>query len=247
MSPGILSVCLALVGPPAAVLNDAGEPDGYNVAFGRELAARLGLTVDFQRPLFDQIAGHLTDHQCDVSISSQNVTPSREAQMNMLPYTRSQQPVLVEKGNPDHILALADMCGHPVSTTRGSTHEDLVQGRGDYAGQGLQSQCADAGDDPIDLLTFATEEEAVQALLDGDAIAYLGNPNFIYDYPDLLDYAQTALPAAEQGIATALDRPLLTHALAAAFQALIDDETYLTILRQYLPNEESVQVVSITE
>ena len=247
IAPGTLSVCAALVGPPAASLTDAGEPVGFNIAFGREIAHRLDLDIDFQHPLFDEVSSYLSGHQCDVSISSQNITAAREALMSMTPYTRSQQPVLVGKGNPSSIRALDDLCGLAVSATSGTTHVELVNGTGDYAGQGLNAACVTAGNDPIDLHIYPSEQEAVQALLDNEVVAYLGNPNYVYDYPDLLDYAQTALPAAKQGIATALDHPLLTSAVAGALAAMIDDGTYEIILGSYLPNQESVQVVSIVE
>ena len=244
---GSLTVCLALMGAPAASLNDQGDPDGYNVAFAREIAARLGLEPVIQQTLFDDLISDIKSHACDVSVSSQNITTSRIGQMNLIPYTRSQQPVVVAKGNPAAVQSLDDLCGLSVSATTGTTHVDLVNGTGDYLGQGLNEQCAAHGREPIDLHTYDTELDAVQALLDGAVVAYLGNPNFVFDYPDYIEYAPTTLPPARQGIATAIDHPALTSAVQAAFNAMVDDGKYLAILRNYLPNEASVKVVSIIE
>jgi polar amino acid transport system substrate-binding protein len=236
-----------LFGPPAASLTDEGQLDGYNVAFANEIGTRLGLTVQLRQSLFDGLAEDIAAHTCDVSISSQNITESRLSQMNMAPYTKSHQPVIVSQGNPFNILALEDLCGKIVSATAGSTHADLVTGTGDYVGQGLSDACTARGDEEIELQTFSTEPDAVAALLDDEVAAYLGNPQFVFEFPADLDVSEAVLPPARQGMATALDRPVLTAAVQAAIDAMVADGTYLTVLREYLPDEDSVQTFSIVE
>jgi polar amino acid transport system substrate-binding protein len=245
--PGTLTICLALLGEPAAVIDESGEPDGYNVAFARELASRMGLTPSFQQTVFGELTTSIRAHACDVSVSSQNITDSRAAAMALTPYTQSVQPVLVYKGNPLGILELGDLCGRTVSAASGSTHVDFVNGTGDFSDDGLNETCRDAGEEPVEVVTFETETEAVQALVDGEVNAYLGNPNFYYDFVDDLDFSGAALPSAVQGIATALDRPLLTQAVRYALDEMIADGTYRSILLQYLLTEENAEAVSIAE
>jgi len=164
-----------------------------------------------------------------------------------VPYTRSEQPVIVGTGNRKGIESLDDLCGRSVSTTTGTTYADLVNGTGDYLGRGLNAQCVAKGKDAIELQTYDTETDAVAALLNGDVVAYLGNPNFVYDYPNDLEYSPATLPPASQGIAVALDHPALLAAVQDALDAMIGDGTYLAILRNYLPNEDSVSAVSIID
>ena len=247
VKPGALTVCLAVVGPPAAALRSNGDVDGYNVAFARELARRLGLKASFRVAIFGDLKARISAHDCDVSISSQNITDMRRSEMDLIAYTRSKQPVLVAAGNPAAIATLADLCAKPVSATAGSTHVDLVNGSGDFVGRGLNDQCAAAGEQPIDLQTFPTDSEAVQALLSGQVDAYLGNPNYVYDYPDRLEYSTAQLPPAEQGIGVALDRPAISGAIGAALDEMMGDGTYAAILREYLPDDQSVRDVSIAE
>jgi polar amino acid transport system substrate-binding protein len=245
--PGVLNVCLAIVGAQAAAVDSEGELVGYNVAFAREIAARLSLEPSFQQPLFEEVIDLVADHECDISVSSQNITTSRLERMSMIPYTKSQQPVLVEIGNPHNIDSLQSLCGLSVSVTAGTTHADLVQGRGDYADAGLNDDCREAGRATIDLQTYPTEAEAVGALLDGEVAAYLGNSGFIVDYEDDIAYAQTTLPPARQGIGVATDHPVLFAAVESALTTMIADGTYRQILTEHLPNAESVDIVSIED
>jgi polar amino acid transport system substrate-binding protein len=247
IEPGVLNVCLAIVGAQAAAVDSEGELVGYNVAFAREIAARLSLEPSFQQPLFEEVIDLVADHECDISVSSQNITTSRLERMSMIPYTKSQQPVLVEIGNPHNIDSLQSLCGLSVSVTAGTTHADLVQGRGDYADAGLNDDCREAGRATIDLQTYPTEAEAVGALLDGEVAAYLGNSGFIVDYEDDIAYAQTTLPPARQGIGVATDHPVLFAAVESALTTMIADGTYRQILTEHLPNAESVDIVSIED
>ena len=247
VTPGTLTTCVSIVGLPAAGLTEEGQLDGYNVAFATEIAARLGLDIVIQQPLFEDLMDQVTTNQCDVAISSLNITAERSAQVSFVPYTRSTQPVVVTSGNPETIDSLERLCGLAVSAATGTTHVDLVEGLGDYTGQGLSERCTAAGDEPIDLQTYQTELEAVTALLEGDVVAYLGNPNFVFDFPEQLQYAEASLPPARQGMAVALDRPSVLEAVQTTLQSMIDDGVYRGILVQYLPNQASVDAVSILE
>jgi ABC-type amino acid transport substrate-binding protein len=244
-----LTVCLALIGPPAASLDNHDQPIGYNAAFAAELASRLDLESVIQQTDFSELTSNIAAHTCDVSVSSQNITAERTAQMNLIPYTQSKLgfPVVVASGNPFDVASLTDLCGKRVSAATGTTNVDAVNGAGDYQGAGINLSCAQAGAPPLDLHLFPTELDAVQALIDGSVIAYLGNANYVAQYPKLLQGTTAMLPPARQGIAVALDHPQLTAAMGAALSGMITDGTYLQILRQYVPKQSDVDNISIIE
>ena len=246
VKPGKLAVCLALMGAPASSLDNDGNAQGYNVAFASEIAVRLGLNLVIQQTVFGEIPNDLVTHACDISVSSQNITADRLAQMNLIPYTQSKQgfPVVVAKGNPQQIGTLTDLCGHKVSAATGTTSVDAVNGTGQYIGSGIDSECQAVGGQPLDLRSYATELDAVQALLDDTVVAYLGNANYVSQYPNLLEGSSAKLPSAEQGIAVALDHPNLTTAIESALGAMITDGTYLQLLGQYM-SPDSVDNISI--
>ena len=243
---GRLIVCLALMGAPASSLDNDGNVQGYNVAFANAIATRLGLNPVIQQTVFGEIPTDLAAHSCDISVSSQNITTDRLAQMNLIPYTQSKEgfPVVVAKGNPQSIQSLTDLCGHKVSAAMGTTSVDAVNGTGQYAGTGVNSACQAAGAQPVDLRTYDTELDALQALLDGTAVAYLGNANYVSQYPDLIEQSPATLPSAEQGIAVALDHPNLTTAVESVLGAMITDGTYLQVLSEYM-SDDSVANISI--
>ncbi len=245
--PGSLTACLSVVGAPATGLDGAGQLVGYNVSIAAEIAERLGLTFATSEPLFDTLIDVVLNHECDISVSGQNITAARLVLVDFVAYSESIQPVLVEAGNPKHIDALIDLCGEAVSATEGTTHVDLVNGTGEYVGQGLNADCSDAGALAIDLRTFETQAHAVTALLTGQVSAYLGNPNFAFEFPGQIEYSDATLPPARQGITTAKDRPQLHSAVAATMAEMMADGTYRAILVEHLPNDASVQVVSILE
>jgi len=247
-SAGSLTVCLALVGAPAASLDKDGQAYGYNPAFANEIASRLDLQPVIQQQNFDELISMLQTHACDISVSSQNITSDRSAQVNLVPYTQSKAgfPVVVAQGNPKAIASLTDLCAQKVSAAKGTTNVDAVNGVGQYQGDGINFSCGQANVPDVQLLTYDTELDAVQALLDGTVVAYLGNSNYVSQYPDLIQESTATLPASEQGIALALDHATLTAAVRAALDAMINDGTYLQILRQYVP-ARSVDNFSIIE
>jgi polar amino acid transport system substrate-binding protein len=245
--PGSLTTCISVVGAVAAGLDEDGQLVGYNVDFAEAIADRLGLTLRTREPLFDALIDLIREHECDIAVSSQNITASRQELIDFVPYTESIQPVLVALGNPLPIDELGDLCGKRVSATEGTTHVDLVNGTGDYIGQGLNDQCSAEGRAPIELQAFETESHAATALLTGDVVAYLGNPTFAFEFPNRIEYSPATLPPARQGITIAKDRPAIHAAIAATLSAMMSDGSYEAILRDHLPDEESVDRVSVLE
>lgn len=248
VTPGSLTVCVALLGAPAASLDQDNQLYGYNVAFATEIALRLNLQPLIQQQDFGALISMVQAHTCDISVSSQNITSDRTAQVNLIPYTQAKLgfPVVVAINNPDNIQTLADLCGRDVSAALGSTFVDEVNGTGDYTASGLNAACASAEAKPINLHTYPSEIDAVQALLDNSVAAYLGNSNFFRQYPDLIQASPATLPGTRQGIGVALDHPDLTAAVSAALSEMISDGTYLKILSQYV-SAQSVDNFSIIE
>ena len=67
----------SVVGAPATDLSEDGLLVGYNVDIAAEIANRLGLNLATQEPLFDALIDRIRDHECDMSVSSQNITAGR--------------------------------------------------------------------------------------------------------------------------------------------------------------------------
>ncbi len=212
---------------------------GYNIAFANELAARIGLEPAIVQSDFNELLAMVQAHDCDASVASQNITADRSSQISLIPYTQAKQgfPVVVQVRNPQKIKNLLGLCGLEVSAATGTTNVDQVQGTGDFVDSGLNAGCAAADKDQIHLRTYPSEQDAVQALLDGTVVAYLGNSNVVVDYPNEIETSSAELPGLSQGIGVALDHPALNAGLRAALGEMISDGTYLQILGQYLPSQ----------
>jgi polar amino acid transport system substrate-binding protein len=245
VAPGRLTVCTALLGALAAAQDASGEMSGYNVDIARALADELELEPELAVTPFAELIDKVEAHACDISVSSQNITAGRLARIEFVPYSRASQRVLVAKGNPVQVTDLGGLCGLLVSTTDGSIFADMIEGTGDFNGRGLSQACLASGRLPVEVHKFADQQGAVQALLDGEVSAHLGNPNYVYDHPDHLSQSPATLPAARQGIGVARDHPHLRAGVESALAALIADGTYHDILLEYLKEERFVAAGSI--
>jgi polar amino acid transport system substrate-binding protein len=241
IDPKSLTACIAQMGAPASSLDADYELSGYNVAFADEIADRLGVKSVIRDAQFSELVSMLESHECDIAVSSQNITAERSTQINLVPYTQAKLgfPVVVGKGNPLGIASLDDLCGLTVSATAGTTNVDFVNGNGDFSGRGLTDTCATNVQPAPVLKTYPSELAALQALINGDVAAYLGNSNFASQpqFSGLVETSAATLPGSRQGIGIALDHPNLTTAVKSTLGAMMRDGTYLQILSQYIATQ----------
>lgn len=230
ITSGQVVICMTFPVPRVAEFDAAGEPTGQSAEFALELARRLNLEPEIRNTIFEDIIGAIEAGECDFSLAGHIITPERLERIEMIPYLRGRQQIVVRHGNPDGLVDLEDVCGRAVSTRSGTIQEDLVRGEGLYLGSGLQDACAESDLPPIDLLTFPGEEEAIDALRQGEVVAFLGSTTWLAEYPDELALAPTvSLPDFTNGIGVNKDDPLLANALRSSFDAMIADGTYLRI------------------
>lgn len=232
VTPGRLTYCANLRPGRLGFLDDSGKPAGVNIDLAQGIALRLGLEAEILETPFEALISAVSGGLCDMSISSQHITATRLEQIDMLPYTQGIQHVVVQKGNPAGILRLTDLCGKVLAVQTGSTHVDLVLGRGDHSGAGIDRDCAAAGLPDVDLRVFDDDNDAVEALASGSADAYIGSDFITTDRPTEFELA-TALPPIRNGIGLPKGHPALTGAVGGALQAMIADGTYLAILERF--------------
>ncbi len=209
-----------------------GEPAGANIEIAVEIARRLNLEPQIRETPFEELIDAVATGLCDISISSQHITQTRLERIDMLPYTQGTQHVVVQAGNPAGIRVLTDLCGRVLAVQTGSTHVDLVVGQGAHPGAGINRDCAAAGRPDVDLRQFDDDADAIAALDDGTAHGYIGSDFIAVDRPSEFELA-TELPPTRNGIGVPKDHSALKAAVEAAFQAMIDDGTYLRILEKF--------------
>jgi polar amino acid transport system substrate-binding protein len=244
--PTKLTICSDIPYPPQEFFDANGNPTGSDIDIGAEIAKRLGLQEVVENTVFDTIIAALQGNKCDIIISAQNITADRLKQVDMIPFFHAGQSFVVAKGNPDNIAATTDLCGKSVGAENGTTEADHLNGTGDYkAADGLSNQCVAAGKAKIDVQLFSKDSDALLALQSGKVAAYFTDSPvagyYTVQQPTLFELVPgLVLDDVTEGISVSKDKPALEAGVKAALQSMIDDGTYLTILKKYGVQDDAV-------
>ncbi len=142
--------------PPWNYINDAGEVDGFERELGDELCARAGLTCEWVTNEWDSIIPNLVSGNYDTIIAGMSITDERDA---VIDFTQAYTPP-----DPSAYLALSadvDLEGGVVTAQTGTIQAAFV------AEQGWT------------LVEFATPEETIAAVINGEADAVLADKSYL--------------------------------------------------------------------
>jgi polar amino acid transport system substrate-binding protein len=235
--PGKLFACIDIPYPPQEAFSDSGEPIGSDIDIGREIATRLGLGFDVENTVFTVIIPALTGNKCDIIISAQNINADRLKQVDMIPYFKAGQSVVVAKGNPKGIKTKDDLCGTTVAVQNGTTELDFLQGTSDYKGAGLSDACVKAGKKAITIKTFDKDSDALLALQSGTADSYFADSPAagyaVNNHATQFELSGITLEEAIEGISVAKTKTGLRDAVKAALLSMIADGKYEAILKTW--------------
>jgi len=234
---GKLVACIDIPYPPQESFDDQGNPQGSDVDIAREIATRLGLTLDVQNSVFSTIIPALTGGKCDMVISAQNINPDRTKVVDMIPYFKAGQSFVAAKGNPKGIKAKDDLCGKVVAVQEATTELDYLQGTGDYTGAGLSDGCTKAGKPAISIKTFTKDNDALLALQSGTADVYFADSPvagfYVKEHPDQFELTGLTLDVAIEGISVDKGHTGIRDAVKTALLSMISDGKYTEILKKW--------------
>ena len=234
---GKLVICSDIPYPPQEFFDANGNPIGSDIEIGQEIAKRLGLTPVIQNSVFDTIIAAVVAGKCDIVISAQNITTDRIKQVDMIPYYQAGQSFVVAAGNPANIKVQNDLCGKKIAAETGTTEVDYLQGTGDYKGQGLSAACQKASLPVINVKSFGKDSDALLALQSSQVDAYFADSPvagyYTVQHPDQFALSGLTLGVALEGISVAQDHTALRDVVQQALVAMINDGTYLSILKKY--------------
>ncbi len=191
--------------PPYNFINDAGEIDGFERAVGDELCARAELTCEWVTNEWDSIIPNLVSGNYDVIIAGMSITDERKEVIDFSDaYT---QP------DPSAYLALsadADIKGGVVAAQANTIQASFVASMGGAT-----------------LLEFATPEETVAAVRNGEADAVLADRSYLAPIAeaeaDLMLMAQEELIGGGVGLGVRQSDTELRDAMSAAIQSMKAD------------------------
>jgi polar amino acid transport system substrate-binding protein len=207
------------------------------------IAAKLGITADFQQQPFDGLVPGLQAGKYDAIVGGITDNFERQETATFVDYSASGTGIAVPAGNPDGIATLADLCGASVAAQKASKQVGLLE---DFSTE----ECD--GDD-IEVTEYPQNTDAVQALLAGkaDAIAatrvnLLEDADKLAGKVEVIDdpEAPNGYEASPNGIGFVQDDAELAEAFRAALQALMDDGTYDKVLAKY--GQEAIAIDEAT-
>ena len=150
--------------PPYNFINDAGEVDGFERELGDELCARAELTCEWVTNEWDSIIPNLVSGNYDTIIAGMSITDERD---EVIDFTQNYtQP------DPSGYLAMsadADLEGGVVAAQSGTIQASFIAEKG------------------WTLVEFATPEETIAAVKNGEADAVLADDAFLRPFADESD------------------------------------------------------------
>ena len=202
--------------PPYNFLNDAGEVDGFERALGDELCARAELTCEWVTNDWDSIIPNLVSGNYDVIMAGMSITDERDEVIDFSdPYT---QP------DPSALVAMSDA--------------DVMSGV--IAAQAGTIQAAYVASDMPDatLLEFATPEETVAAVRNGEADAVIADKAFlepIVEEGDVMFVGEDILIGGGIGLGIRESDGELRETFNTAIQSMKDDGSLNALIEEWLP------------
>jgi polar amino acid transport system substrate-binding protein len=234
-APKVLRVGSDIEYAPIEFYGENGQDaQGLDIDLAKALSAKLGMSVTFVNDTdFAGIIGALHAGRFDIVMSSMNDTAERRGNgVDFIDYFRAGSSILVQKGNPQQVKGLDDLCGAAVAVQKGTTQDtDILTAQ--------EPKCRAAGR-PLTVLRFEKDIDALQQVKNGRAVADLE------DFPVAAYNASTSgggndfdvVPnqvgeVGVYGIAVPTDNPALRDRLRDALRAIIADGTYDQILTRW--------------
>jgi polar amino acid transport system substrate-binding protein len=223
---------------PNEYKDNTGKPIGWAIEMTDAIAAKLGLTAEYQIARFENIIPSIAAGKIDVGESSFTDTVKREEQVDFVNYYVAGIQWASAAGknvDPDNA------CGMKVAV-QATTYQDTVEL------PAKSKACVDAGRPAIQKVPFDTQDAAANAVALGQADAFSADsPVTLYAVAQMkgkLQPAGKAFETAPYGLAVAKGSGM-AQAIQAALQSMVIDGTYAKILDKWGVSDGGVKEITI--
>ena len=208
--------------PPYNFLNDAGEVDGFERELGDELCARAELTCEWVTNEWDSIIPNLVSGNYDVIIAGMSVTDERDEVIDF-----SEQYTLPD---PSAFLVMDDSI---------DTMSAVI------AAQSGTIQASYVASSGATLLEFATPDETVAAVKNGEADAVLADRAFLAPIADadgeLSLMSQDVLIGGGIGLGLRESDGELREKFNVAIMSMKEDGSLNALIEKWLPESATFE------
>jgi len=200
--------------PPWNFINDAGEIDGFERELGDELCKRAELNCTWVKNDWDSIIPNLVSGNYDAIVAGMSITEERD---QVIDFTQNYTPP-----DPSAYLAMS---------------EDVDVENGVIAAQTGTIQAGYVAETGAALLEFATPEETISAVRNGEADAVLADKSYLapiaQEDPDLMFVAEDVALGGGVGMGVRESDGELRATFDAAIQSMKDDGTLNALIEKW--------------
>jgi polar amino acid transport system substrate-binding protein len=201
---------------------------GVDAELAQALAGVLGLKAALENAPFGTLVEGVKNGKFELGMSSFTINPEREAQVDMVSYFTAGTSWATEKGNPKN-LTPDNACGQKVAVQKDTVQVPDVEAR--------SKACTAAGKSAITIEQFPLQSDATSAVVTGKDDGLLADsPVVAYAVKQTggkLEVVGDTYDAAPYGIAVPKGQGDYSKAIQGAVQKLMDDGTYLAILKRW--------------
>ncbi len=222
LADGVLNVGTNAEFPPFEYVNDAGEPDGFDIALIKAIGEKLGVKVQVDNMEFASLVSSIGS-KIDASIAGMTVTDERKATVDFSnSYYTAVQYVILPEGSA--IATADDLKGKAIGVQLGTT--------GDFIAEEIEDATVSQYNKAVD---------AVNDLINGrlDCVIIDKNPAMVFESKfegkvTAVDGAQFNFEPEDYAIAMPKGDTVLVEQVNTALQELIDDGTFDALVSQYI-------------
>jgi len=200
--------------PPWNFINDAGEIDGFERELGDALCRRADLDCAWVKNDWDSIIPNLVSGNYDAIIAGMSITDERD---EVIDFTQNYTPP-----DPSSYLGMTeglDLSGAVIAAQTGTLQASYVAGTG------------------ASLLEFATPEETIAAVRNGEADAVLADRSYLApiaeDDPDLMFVGEDVALGDGVGMGVRESDAELRETFDAAIQSMKDDGSLNALIEKW--------------
>ncbi|WEV42455.1 ABC transporter substrate-binding protein [Bifidobacterium sp. ESL0682] len=227
---------------PAEFLDKDGKtPIGYDMDIAKSMAAIFGLKFAPTSAEFDSIMPGIGS-KYDVGVSGFTMDPNRKDAGEFVSFLNVGASFVVQKGNPKK-LSVDNLCGHSVAVQTGTVHETTVKN--------LSQQCTAAGKKAIDIQSMKEQTVVATNVATGKADAFCADSPVsgyaVKQDGDKLELLGKAFNMTPEAVVVQKNDMQTAKAVQAALQKLMDDGTYMKILKFWGDESGAIKQAKIND